>query len=477
MRGFISIIRKPIKSIILLGLVFILGNIIAGAISVRQAIIGTDSIIRAKMSPALTIELDGEKLVPLIEKDPDFSPEGLSIETLEKIGSLPYVKRFDYSIGTSLESRTLNRYGSDAFGPTWLTPFRFQGVSDADMIDLKEGKIILVAGRRFNEEEIENISFVAMISQNVADINKLSVGSKVGFEMNINSYDVDMNPTILASRDYEFEIIGIYVSVEQVRTKNYGYDNVSWMDEMIENRIYAPNKALLEVNTFEFNEIIKQYGEEYNELKEYAPLFILNDPLDIVKFEEEIAVFVPDYYKVTGALDGFERAADSMKSIQDISGIVLYTAVVVTVIILSLLIALFLRDRRHEIGIYMALGEKRAKIAAQIVLEVIVVAVVAITLSMFSGNILSANLSEIMILEQIAADLAGGDGFSWSVLELDLRGYYTGINYDDILKYYTVSLTPSAILLFYVIGLGTSCLSALVPILYAIRLNPKRILM
>ncbi|MCL1790876.1 MAG: ABC transporter permease [Peptococcaceae bacterium] len=484
-RAMTSITRKPGKTVILLILVFVLGNVIAGAISIRQAVGGTESILRTKMAPVVTIELDSKKVLALQERNPDFSRTSLSVEIIEKLGALPYVKNFDYSIGTTLESRDLKRFGRQTYGAALLTTFRFQGVNDPEIIDLKEGKIKLVSGRVFSKQEISDMSYVALISQNVATINNISVGSKMEFENNISYADSEGNSCLVNLQNFVFEVIGIYEPVKQVRISNYGYEDMSWMDEDMENKVYAPNKALYEINEYSYNEYLRLTGWDYREAIEFTPLFTLKDPLELDTFIEDTAALIPDYFEVTSFTDDFKKVAAPLKSIQDITALVLYVAIAATIIILGLLTTLFLRDRRHEIGTYLAMGERKFRIAAQIGLEVAVVAVIAITLSLFSGYILSGNLSERMLLNQIAAEqaqpedfsMSTGGGFPWGKIELETRGYQFEISSDDILQSYEVSLDLLTILLFYCVGLSTIGISVLIPIFYMIRLNPKRILM
>ncbi|MCL1853622.1 MAG: FtsX-like permease family protein [Peptococcaceae bacterium] len=179
----------------------------------------------------------------------------------------------------------------------------------------------------------------------------------------------------------------------------------------------------------------------------------------------------------------FDVVETSMNSLQGIATMILYIAVGAAVVTLSLLITLFLRDRKHEIGIYLSLGERKIKVAGQIFMEVAVVAVIAITLSLFSGNIISGALSEQMLVDQIVADqtqeaaMGGGGSGNYSVQDFRARGYQSGISAEDLAASYEVSLNMIMVLLFYAVGFATVCVSVLVPIIYVTRLNPKKILM
>lgn len=57
-RGLVSVLRKRGKTVILLILVFILGNVMAGVISIKEAVKNTQQIMREKIGVVLSIELD-----------------------------------------------------------------------------------------------------------------------------------------------------------------------------------------------------------------------------------------------------------------------------------------------------------------------------------------------------------------------------------------------------------------------------------
>lgn len=178
-----------------------------------------------------------------------------------------------------------------------------------------------------------------------------------------------------------------------------------------------------------------------------------------------------------------------MANLEWIASIILYVAIAATILILSLLITLFLRDRRHEMGIYLSLGERKFKIALQILSEVLCLAVIAVTLSVFSGNILAKSVSNGMLENQIikeqeeAASEAQNNRNQGPAMNIIGRMGNQG-NSSDVLaatqemkESYTVTLNASVILLIYAVGIGTVIVSTLIPIVYTLRLKPKKILM
>ncbi|MCL1790025.1 MAG: ABC transporter permease [Peptococcaceae bacterium] len=287
----------------------------------------------------------------------------------------------------------------------------------------------------------------------------------------------DLIGNLVPAQVYDFEIIGIFEPVKQPGKADRSPDD--W-----ENKMYTSNRVLNEAVAFQVEESSKLFPELYLDRTDsydtiYNTIYILNDPSELEQFKKEVAVLVPEGYMIK-TRENFDQVAVPIKSLQKIATLILYIAVGATVLIMSLLITLFLRDRRREMGIYLSLGERKIRIAGQILLEVTVVALIAITLSLFSGNMLSNSMSEKMLADQFAAGQSyTADSYNEDSGQLDLgaRGYHSAISNEDIASSYAVFLDMTIVLLFYSVGLGTVCISVLVPMFYVTRLNPKKILM
>ncbi|MCL1790026.1 MAG: ABC transporter permease [Peptococcaceae bacterium] len=459
-RAIAGIARKQGKTLIFLVIIFVLGNIIAGAVSIRLAVTNAQRVLSYKMSPVASLGFDTEKYSALLEKNPELEAEAVSLETLGEIGASPYVKYFDYSARLVVSSSTLTGGRADPFFES-SNFFEFIGVNNPELVDLKEELIQLVSGRVFTEQETKDLEYVALVPQEIAEMNNLTIGSVITFECGF-SYDTGKR------RPYDFEIVGIY--------------KAKTMTEEFKDGIYAPNKVLKEMNDLANREVLKDPNiseEDYQSIVEtfriyYTTLFILNDPMDLEAFREETAALVPAYYTVTVASNNLEKLEAPLQSIREVTTLVLYLAVVAAVLTMSLLITLFLRDRRQEVGIYLSLGERKFKVAGQILVEVAVVALIAITLSLFTGNALSGVISEQMLADQMLADQAHESQYSPGDYAYRYQGATSA---EQLAEAYTISLNMTTVVLFYAIGFATVCVSVLLPIFYITRLNPKKILM
>ncbi len=535
-RGLISILRKPGKSITLLLLIFILGNVIAGAISVKQAIRNTEQAMYDKVGIMCQVTVDYDKLYGGGKdeekwrgddaKEEPGQLESLTADIIESVGASSYVKYYDYFTGMWLESLDMEPAQSEN-GPikpvtrdveenTGLATFQFSGGQNPEISDFVQGKATLYQGRVFTDEEMAEASGAVLISKQLAEINGLSVGSVIRFKRDIYRYiiydggaegkpvggsddssagsskspDGDEpikleEPELARTLQYEFTVIGIFDPVPDTVIGEDGKPIT--IDSSLINVIYTTNKN---VNTC--NEEIAAADSEINGYENgyyYSiinPIFVLKEAEDLEAFKTETMAKLPEYYMVADNSKEFSTVTAPMSNMGWIAGIILYVAVGATLLILSLLITLFLRDRKHEMGIYLSLGERKIKIAGQILAEVMMIAVIAITLSLFTGNMIAKNISGNMLENQIIAEYKNGpDG----VIPQDLKSsfssfspyspYYYGSNLSgtDLIDAYKVTLDTYTILLFFACGIGTVMLSTLIPIAYTLRLNPKKILM
>ncbi|RDW15769.1 ABC transporter permease [Oceanobacillus arenosus] len=484
-RGFLGITRKKGKSLILLAVIFILGNLISGAFSIQQATGNVEKNIKERLGAAATVELDQEELNALSEADWEgVEIENIGVDLIKQIGELSYVKYYDYSMSTNLGSESIESYQGEGMedqvvmtGPSM--DYRLKGINYAPVIDFEEQKGKLVDGRVFTQEEVDNGTSVAIISKKLAEKNNLQVGDTFTLTNAVYTYDDKTGEEELAnSRDVVLEVIGLFEpqSIKEDQGESSDGGMFDWMDIEYQNTVYVPNEIIVSETKFNMEEYMKADAEfaaamegEEQTFEYYTPMFVLNNPEDSAAFEEEVTPLLPEFYTVINASDQYDSIAGPMKSMSNLSKYVLIAAVIATLLITGLVVLLFLRDRKRELGIYLSLGERRSRVVGQILIEVMVVAVIGITLSLFSGNLLAGQVSDTMM----KADSNTSDEGIIYYSEIQ----QTNLTTEDVLDSYEVNLNSSYILGFYGIGLLTMLISTVIPLIYIVRLNPKKILM
>jgi len=464
-RAFLSLTRRQGKSFILLLIVFILSNIMAGSIAISQASVNVEKTIKAQLGANATIELDWEKVQNWSQEEWN-NMKNITPEMVEQVGALPQVKYYDYNTETWLMSKTMKVYDLNQIEPTDYNYFGLKGVQLAEILDIAEGNATLVEGRVFTPEEISNGSNVGLISDKVAELNNLHIGDLIVFT---NTYYTSLGTTI--EHELMLEIIGIFTpKIEQQSSKNMG----GWVDYSPFNRVYTPNKVPQAENDWQTTQYINEYPDSNTQVGQIyiTPTFVLNNPEDIESFKLEAQGFIEDYYKIKADSDAYDAVAGPITFIGDLSLTILYVAIGATILILGLVVILFLRDRKHELGVYLSLGERKWKVVSQIVIEVVAIAFIGITLSLFSGSWIAESTSQSMINMGVGATEGTTDGGM-------VMPFYNGdyISQEDVISAYAIEFNLDYVLVLYGVGLGTVLVSTIGPMIYILRLKPKKIMM
>jgi putative ABC transport system permease protein len=496
-RALKSVTRRKGRSFILFLVIFILGNVIAGAVAIQQSTENVEKETKKQMGSQATVEMDYERFDKDQQKNPEkfegdewFTPP--TMKELEAIGKLPYVKYYDMSISSYIGTNKFKGYtpedgGSISYGMGAKYAINIKGVNRKEVVDLEEGIIKLESGETFTDKAIKEGENTVLISREVAEANNLSVGDQVAIDvtgevMSTEIVDEDSEEPAtpeVETFDFPVKVGGIFSVVKKEnkeKSKDDGMGEDEWRAVEQINTIYMPNELVKALNKEQAQKIWK-LSEEDLALQEsedyYQVTYVLKSIDDVEAFREEAnALISNEYYEVFASTDQYDQIAGGMKKLGTISKYVVIIAALATILIISLVVLLFLRDRKHELGIYLSLGESRTEIIGQIVVELLLTSIIALVLSLVTGNLLGGAVSNSLL----QTDWLSNSG--------DMMGYIGGyslntpsVSYEDIQSAYKVTFSVGYIISYLLLGLGTVLLSAILPLLYILRLNPKKIMM
>jgi len=499
-RAFLTISRKSGKSGLVLVLTFVLGTVMAGAFSVRQAIQTTEEQLWRRMPPVATVSQEDQSTFGTW-----LSP--LTSDYFSKIADLPYVAHFDFNLisnANSIFSSNLVRYWNPEWGsndpdslnhfqvnllqsqPTDYEWFRLHGVNNLDLMDIQAGLIQLVQGETFTEDN-EN---AVIISQAFAHTNQLSIGSILMLEdiifdtrnFHVFNYATLLSELVFDREILELEVVGIFELAGDV---GYGSQE-EWTgingEQEILNRLYVPLPIVdRHLNRLvEFNHYLFGHAGDFEQ--GFNSIFLLNDPRDIPAFAEASQQILPESWRIFYLDDDFDVMIAAMDNLLWIADLVFWFSIFAVLTILSLLLVLNLKDRKQEIGIYLAMGERKLTVLLQILLETVVIASIAIFLSLFAGNFLGNQFSQQLLEQDMLAQLEMKTEdlsiFSPSPHLPQLANFNLGeMSMEEMLDTFDMSLTPEIIFSFYGLGFGVIILSSLPPMIFVLRLSPKKILL
>ncbi len=156
------------------------------------------------------------------------------------------------------------------------------------------------------------------------------------------------------------------------------------------------------------------YGTEGETSVQYGDFYV-NDPDDLDRIMAEVQEIKGVDWKnctLTRYDNDYQNAKESLNGLRNIVWIAIAVVMVICFLVLALFLTLRLRGRIHETGVYLAMGISKGSVLMQYLLEVILVAAAALTLSFgtsaaISHQIGSSLLSQVTTETYEAVNLTG----------------------------------------------------------------------
>jgi len=495
-RAWISIVRKKVKTGILFLTILLLGIVASAAISATQAILNAELNLRRNLPAVATIVQNEALTVEHLELYGEVRGfEWVTAELIETIGGLPQVRGFDYAIidhgffSTDVrQSRSLEPYAAlnapdedilnmiefmSLLYQEGFDSFRVKGVFRPEVLDVETGIIELLEGRVFTAAEMATEpTFVAIVSEVFAIENELVLGDT--FTLHAMAFDEEGQATI--DVPVALEIIGIFAPTVEMNQNASSIDIMNHIE--LNQLIYVPMNVSKSV-ALTIQDLHPDVAERFTGFAYEDVLFALYDPLDLEIFKEVASQLLPEFWLMDDLTNVFAHMSSSMEIVRELASFIVLGAAVATLLVLGILITLFLYDRKHEIGIYLALGEKRSKVIGQMLIEVVLTACVAIIIALFIGNQVASHLSVDMLRTELARQAE--EGFNHISMgafnDLHVMGHGIEMTHEEMLAAYSVSLDVQTIFIFALSSIAMIIFSTILPTIYLIRLKPKDILM
>jgi len=537
-RATLTLKRNFNRSLVLFFLIFLLSMFSIVSISVSQALYQTDANLRAQLPAVATLQWQFHQTSN--DENDMISPQFPKYEMITKVGALPEVKDYDVTARTTFFSQSLEpvRFATipnfiiPAFDTPDLADLQEPIINQLESLDifihdmggyiepfpviginnptptLEQLEIIeLTSGRFMTDDELYVGANQAVISTLFAQINNLDIGSTFFLKNTVYDDAQMLNDGIMQNFLYwhldtyimgqdviELEVIGIFdVNLEMLNIDHYTVVTMASLTTELYNTIFTPFELTKrsETKIFHYRQynhnnvalLLDQHinlGTTIEHPLTLNVLFILHDPRDFNAFFNAANQFLSKEWSVVDTSNSFAPFQSSMDQILWISALIFRGSLSVSLIVLSLTITLFVIERKFEIGVYLALGEKKIKFISQILLELLLVASLAISLAFLAGNITSNQISnyflETSLLSQVEADDTF-EGFSkgtnWHLLMFDPGPMTT----EEMLEAHDLSLGVADLIIFLSSSFVVIFSSTVIPIVYIMRLEPKEILL
>lgn len=283
-------------------------------------------------------------------------------------------------------------------------------------IDFKSEVLKLEKGRHIEENDKNKI----MIHEKFAELNNVNLGDKIKLSQE--------------GKILELEIVGIY-SGEKTNTFN------GLSSDFIENTVYTDYKSSQELSNLITNNKVTsvEYGVE--------------DPTkldDVIKSVEDLGL---NNLMVSKSNKNYELITSSVESITKITNMIRIGSVVVGVVILSLILMFWVRERTYEIGILLSLGTSKVNLVLQFIVEVLLVTIfglmIALGIEIATIKYLASNVGSIFS-EELPKSIA-----------------------DELMK---MSVNGIDIVNLVIVMIAIVIISVVVALLPILKMKPKKIL-
>ena len=223
------------------------------------------------------------------------------------------------------------------------------------------GVFTIKEGKNIGENDKDSI----IVHEEFAKQNNLKLGDEVDLEL----LDIEKSGKI---KSHKFKIIGIFSGKKQET-----YTGLS--SDFSENMVFVDYSTSQEILNKSENNKIANKILMYSGSAESTDLAL--NKLKELKIDES-------KYFVQKDSNAFEESLESVSGIKHMIKIMTYSIMLGGIIVLSLILILWLRERIYEIGIFLSIGTSKIQIIMQFIFELLFISIPSIISSLFLGNVL-----------------------------------------------------------------------------------------
>lgn len=454
-RAWLSVIRKPGKNFLLFFIVTLLTTLMAASLAIRIASNNVTAEMQNRIGLQVSIAPERTELAYGVVG------QHIPYSELKKVVSFKGVKSYNYGIS----------YSFQAYKAQQKSMVLVEGTQNPDIKHYWPNSEI-IEGRTFTEKELSDGAHVMVVSKQMAQLYDIKVGDNYPLG---RKYVMYFDPL---EEWFDMEVIGIVDGPEVTRAEPFEGDFEQYMTYYYSETqrdwdrfpiAIAPNIVIDQqiINT-KLNYRLVGVNLRQN-VRMRIPILEM-ESFDAVKEMRQLyGKQLPMPFKFNFADDQILAVLGPIGTLNMIAEAVMIFTMIIAVFVCSLIILLYLKERRQEIGIYFALGEKKRNIVIQVVMEVWIVSALAMTLAVFAGTWIARGFSsELIRLQLLIADVQKGKE---DIVNDNIP------TRQEVVAAYTVNMSNEYVLLFIGLSMFTVTASTIVPIVNILKLKPKEILL
>lgn len=373
-RAFKYCVRHKIKNVILFLLIAVIATFLVLSVSIFQSSEKATVNVKGDVSGKLQLTIDeegnyGEGTQDQFGTSYVYNGDKITPELIEAIQNVEGVVDCNSETPQCYYGAAVNfKYFSGSFGGGFTPYGDVSGItcvlSSEKSEKFENGTFKLKEGRHIKPDD----KYVALMPDVLAEYNHLSVGDKIELYL--------PDP---AECKVELEIIGIYEGAEGAQSDSM------FMSDIASNVLYTDFNP--------GNDAYKEY--DYLDLTIYV-----EDPVNIQNVYDRI-MKLPEMQgktlKLTIDNSDYEQIVNPFTKVQQVLRILISVGILVGIIVLALILNIWIRNRKQEIAILVALGNSKKNIFGQFLCEVLGIAIPTFALVAVVTTTMRKTLNNIII--------------------------------------------------------------------------------
>ena len=354
-RALLYVIRKKGKSLTLFLLLFLITESVMVGISIRDGTAKAAENLRATIGASFTMSGNINNL-DFHDGEAGYTAEKIpiSLKAVEQMKNVEGIKTYNAEQHTCVTAEGIYYLSGMSNGNLSAN------TETACQTDFMNGILELAEGRHITEDDRD----AALISDKLAAENHLQVGS----ELVLKSVSND------SREQAKILIVGLYSSDGKME-----YDN---------DTIFTTHDVYWKLSGQ------KPFGYSGN------VTFYVNDPKELNHIVEQVqqieSIQWEDYFIRINESE-YKAVAYQIQTMERLTEILITVIAGVGFIVLALVLAMRIRNRIHEAGIFLSIGESAPQIMLQLIFEILIIAVLVFLVSPVLGRFIVGQVEDILI--------------------------------------------------------------------------------
>lgn len=383
-RAWLSLIAKKGRTLLMLIVTSAIMLFVFAGLLINKAANQATEQAKKSVGATLTLSANREAAFKKMQQGsttgsrPKLTTSPVKLSDAKKIAQLSGVSSYNATTSTSVNASSFDAVTTSSSNAPMggmktsssTGDITIQGVTNtANSTSFTDKTNKLTSGRQLTSSDSNTNNI--LIESELAKSDSLKVGDTVKVK------------TTSSKKTYRLKVVGIYKASSSSTTQ-------------MGPGVSDPANTIYTSNTF----ANKIKGSKYANTAD-SVTFTVSNPSRVSTVKSAGKKLInTSTYSLSANDASYQTVKSSMKNIKSFASKIVWLVLIAGTIILALIVMLQIRERRHEIGVLLSMGESRFKIIGQLFAELAMVLIVSLVIAAAGGQLVGNKLSDQLVSQQ-----------------------------------------------------------------------------